>query len=263
MSQDNGPTPDEAARERAAAGLPGAPPRAESRLRSAGIDPDRLSILYLGVPPSAWRPPYPGWVHRLAVGALLWLLFFGLEQGGVALPSWLSATGALATGLILLQAACAAFIAGTERLAARLGWDHYVAGTAAEILSTVPEFVAIGFVVPVSPVAAFTLALITIYLNTLVFSLYSYFLPKDTRGKFLMPRPITEAGSQLLIAGAAVGLALSLAMIALAVGEHSKTAFAPHDLGLVAGVLLLIFGVYVYKLVHEYAREETAVRETL
>jgi len=249
--------------ERAAAGLPGAPARAERRLRRAGIDPDRLSILYLGVPRGAWRPPYPPWARRLALGLLLWGILFGLERAGVALPSWASAAGALVTGLILLQAACAAFVAGSERLAARLDWDHYVAGTAAEILSTLPEFVAIGFVVAVSPVSAFTLALITIYLNTLVFSLYSYFLPKDTRGKFLMPRPITEAGSQLLIAGAAVGLILGLLMLALDAGNHPKEAFAAHDLALVAALLFLIFGVYVYKLVQEYAREESEVRETL
>ena len=249
--------------DRAAAGLPGAPPVAEQHLRRAGIDPDRLSILRLGLPAGAWRPPYPPWARRLVIGLILWGALFGLERTGPALPGWLAAAGALVTGLILLQAACAAFIAGSERLAARLEWDHYVAGTAAEILSTLPELVAVAFVVPVSPPAAFTLALVTIYLNTLVFSLYSFFLPKDTRGKFLMPLPITEAGTQVLIAGAAMGLILGLVMLALKVGGHAKAAFAPHDLAVVGSVLLVIFGVYVYKLVREYAREEDEVREAL
>lgn len=246
-----------------AAGLPGAPERAESRLRGAGIDPDRLSILHLGLPADAWRPPYPQWARRMAAGALLWLLFFGLERAGVALTGWPAAAATLATGVLLLQGACQAFVSGSGRLAARLRWDHYVAGTAAEILSTLPELMTIAFVVTVSPAAAFTLALITIYLNTLVFSLYSYFLPKDAHGRFLMPRPITEAGTQLLIAGAAMGLVLGLTMLALSTGDHPKQHFAAHDLTLVGTLLLIIFGVYVVKLVREYAREESEVRRTL
>ncbi|MFA9459752.1 hypothetical protein [Thiohalorhabdus methylotrophus] len=249
--------------DRAAAGLPGASARAEHRLREAGIDPDRLSIFHLGLPPGTLRPPYPRWARRMALGIALWgALYFG-DLAGLALPRWAVAAGALAAGLLLLQSACEAFVVGTQRLAARLEWDHYVAGTVSEILSTIPELAAIGFLIPVSPAAAFTLALITIYLNTLVFSLYSYFLPKDTRGKYLMPRPITEAGAQLLTAGAAMGLILGLVMLSLSVNGHAKAAFAPADLAIVAAVLLGVFGVYVYKLLEEYAREETAVREAL
>ena len=40
-----------------------------------------------------------------------------------------------------------------------------------------------SFIIPVSPLTAFVIALITIYNNALVFSLYSYFLPKDKYGK--------------------------------------------------------------------------------
>ena len=59
--------------------------------------------------------------------------------------------------------------------------------------------------IPVSPITAFTISVVTIYNNALVFSLYSYFLPKDKVGKFLMPAPITEAGSQILIGGGCHG----------------------------------------------------------
>ncbi|MGB5603258.1 MAG: hypothetical protein WBO14_12565, partial [Gammaproteobacteria bacterium] len=47
----------------------------------------------------------------------------------------------------------------SERLVARLHWNHYVGGTVAEILSTLPELVVIAFVVPVSPPTAFVIAL--------------------------------------------------------------------------------------------------------
>jgi Ca2+/Na+ antiporter len=111
--------------------------------------------------------------------------------------------------------------------------------------------------------AAFVIALITIYNNALVFSLYSFFLPKDKEGKFLMPKPITEAGTQILIAGAAIGLTLGLVLLALSSNEIQKTSFDPVDLTVVGVTLLIIFSVYVYKLVHNYSEEEEEVAETL
>ena len=163
----------------AAAGLPGASKAAESELRRDGIDPDRLSIIKFGRPAALLRYPYPPWVHRMAIAAVAWIVIHGLALSGVQFGSWLSAIMALAIGVLVLQAACDAFITATLRLAARLRWDHYVAGTVAEMLSTLPELVVIAFVVPVSPQAAFVIAVITIYNNALVFSLYSFFLPKD------------------------------------------------------------------------------------
>ena len=150
-----------------------------------------------------------------------------------------------------------------ERLAARLDWNHYVAGTCAEILSTLPELVVIGFLIPVSPLTAFVIALVTIYNNALVFSIYSFFLPKDRYGKFLMPQPITGAGTQVLIAGAAIGLILGLVMMAMSFSEHPKNAFAAVDLIAVGILQLAIFGVYIYKLLHDYAKEEEQVRDVL
>jgi hypothetical protein len=258
-----GPIEAPPTRGHAAAGLPGAPAKAEAELRKAGIDPDRLSILHLGLPAGLLARPLPLWAQRMILGYSLWAVTYVLNVSDVALPRWGTAALALITGLIILQAACEVLIAGTERLAARWEWDHYVAGTVAEVLSTVPELAVIAFVVPVSPSAAFVIALITIYNNALVFSLYSYFLPKDRQGKFVMPTPITEAGTQVLVAGAALGLTLGLVMLALSTGQHPKTSFQPHDLLIVSSILFLIFGVYVYKLVKSYAREEAAVRKTL
>ena len=243
------------------AGLPGAPRAAEDALRRSGIDPDRLSIAYLGWP-GALLHPAP-WFRRLLLGFGLWLLGWGMSAAGWQLPGWLHAGLALATGLIIIQAACEILVMGTERLAARLEWDHYVAGTVAEILSTLPELVVIAFVIPVAPTAAFVIALITIYNNALVFSLYSFFLPKNREGRFVMPRPITEVGEQVLTAGAAIGLTVGIVMFILTNHEAGKTAFDPIDLSIIGGILLVIFGVYVYRLVTFYASEEKEVRETL
>lgn len=249
-------------RAAAAAGLPEAVDAAEAPLRRVGIDPDRLPIFHFGRP-SALAGPLPPWARRMGAGLLLWLLLYSLELAGLRLPGALEAVASLVTGLIILQAACEVLVHATEAWAARVKWDHYVAGTVAEILSTVPELVAIAFVVPVSPLAAFVIALITIYNNALVFSFYSFFLPKDQRGKFLMPAPMTEVGTQVLVAGAAIGFVIGLIMLAFDASGSHKAGFAAHDLTLLSLVLLIIFGVYLYKLVNDYAGEEEVVRETL
>ena len=148
-------------------------------------------------------------------------------------------------------------------MAARLRWNHYVAGTLSEILATLPELVMIGFVVTVSPEAAFLIAVITIYNNSLVFSIYSFFLPKDKRGKFVMPEPITQAGTQILIAGAALGLIVGIVMMVFSASEHPKNSFNNTDLLFISFILFFIFGVYLYKLIRNYAEEEKSVQETL
>ena len=247
----------------AGAGLPDAPEHADETLRDAGIDPDRLSISYLGEPKAQARAVPAPWAARLVTGFGLWLLLQLLQRFELEMPGWAHAPISLIIGLIILQGACGALVTASERLAARLDWDHYVAGTVAEILSTLPELVVIGFLIPVSPLTAFVIALITIYNNALVFSIYSYFLPKDRHGKYLMPQPITGAGTQILIAGAAIGLILGLVMMAMLFGEHPKKSFAAPDLLSIGVVMIGIFGVYLYKLLQEYAREEGRVSDTL
>ncbi len=244
-------------------GLPDAPESTEEKLRDAGIDPDRLAISYLGDPTTATRAAPEPWIRRLVVGFALWVLTYLLKQFELEIPSWAEASLALIVGLIILQAACSALIAASERLAARLEWDHYIAGTAAEILSTLPELVVIGFLIPVSPLTAFVIALITIYNNALVFSIYSYFLPKDQYGKYLMPKPITGAGTRILVAGAAIGLILGLVMMLMSFSEHAKQSFVPADLILLGILMLTIFSVYIFKVLHDYAKEEDQVSATL
>jgi len=246
-----------------AVGLPGASAVAEKELRKAGIDPDRLPILHLGRPGHLLHYPFPPWIRRIAIGFFIWFVVYGLRQSAIVLPDWLWAGFSLVTGLIILQGACEALISASERMAQRLRWNHYTAGTVMEILSTLPELAVIAFIVPVSPLTAFVLALITIYNNALVFSLYSFFLPKNQQGRFLMPNPITEAGTKILIAGAAIGLVLGLLMLGLTTHTNPKTGLQAIDLYTICLMLFVIFAVYLYKLLKHYASEEEEVRETL
>jgi Ca2+/Na+ antiporter len=250
-------------RPEVAAGLPEAAPKVHRHLFKAGIDPDRLSILHLGRPPKLLKNKTPRWVRRMAVGYFLWLALFLLEYFEVKLPVYLHVGFSLFVGLVIIQVACQVLVTATERFAARMRWTHYVAGTVAEILSTLPECVVIAFLVPVSPLAAFVVALVTIYNNALVFSIYSYFLPRDQQGKFLMPKPITDSGTQILIAGGVLGLVLGLVMLTFSLEGHPKKAFDAADLMVVALMLLGIFAIYVYKLVHEFEEEEVEVQATL
>ncbi|XOV86678.1 MAG: hypothetical protein ACFHX7_17120 [Pseudomonadota bacterium] len=245
----------------AAAGLPGSRPGPEQALRETGLDPDRLSVSYLGHYSHFAR--IPPWLKRLTAAFTLLLASLTLQHLVTDLPKVVSAAIALATGLVMLQSACEILVLATERVAARYRWNHYTAGTLAEILSTTPELVVIAFVIPVSPITAFVITVITIYNNALVFSLYSFFLPKDTQGKFLMPTPITEAGTQILIGGGAMGLILGLVMLTFMAADESKSSFTAIDLVFISVILLTIFGVYLYKLVTSYAKEEAEVREIL
>lgn len=245
----------------AGAGLPHAQSRVEDKLRRSGIDPDRLSIFQFGL--KAHLHTIPPWVWQLGIGLILWLLTFTFEERLIETSAFLLAAIELVTGLTILMAACELLVTATERLAARFQWNHYSAGSLAEILSTIPELVVIAFLIPVSPVTAFTVSIVTIYNNSLVFSLYSFFLPKDKYGKFVMPVPITEAGTQILIGGGAMGLVLGLVMLALNSAEQNISSFGAVDLALISIILLFIFSVYLFKLLTSYAKEESEVRENL
>lgn len=243
--------------------MPDAPELADEKLRDAGIDPDRLSISYLGEPDKQVRAVSFPWAARLGLGFALWTAMYVLRQTDVELPGWAHASTALIIGLIIIQGTCGALITASERLAARLEWDHYVAGTVAEILSTLPELIVIAFLIPISPLTAFVVALVTIYNNALVFSIYSFFLPRDQYGKYLMPKPITGAGTRILVAGAAIGLILGLVMMVMSFSIHPKSSFATGDLLSIGLLMLAIFAVYLYKMLRDYAKEEGQVSDAL
>lgn len=168
----------------------------------------------------------------------------------------------LLAGLTILQGACEALILAVERLGARFRWDSFIAGTIGEIVSTLPEFVVIVFIVQVDALAAFLIAVVTIYNNALVFSVYSFFLPKDVKGKFLMPDAVTRAGTEVLIAGSGIALVLGLVFLALRSETH-KLELTGIDLGLIAVILFVIFAFYIHSLMRYYAKTEDEEKRAL
>jgi CRP-like cAMP-binding protein/Ca2+/Na+ antiporter len=198
------------------------------------------------------------WEILMALGLISWAALFVNERAGLVHPEGhpaLFAAIQLVTGLLVIQGSCEAFIHGVERLGARLRWDGFISGTVGSVLSTLPEFVVIAFLVQVDPLAAFVTAAVTIYNNALAFSIYSFFLPKDKKGAFRMPRSLTSAGGEILIAGGAVTLIVGAIMVMLKL-DGSRQALAGMDLLVIAGVLIGIYSYYLVTLVRYYGEGE-------
>jgi Ca2+/Na+ antiporter len=201
------------------------------------------------------------WQWVMLAGFLLWLALLIahrlrlIPEELALIPLIVVSALELIAGLTILQGACEALILGVERLGARYRWDSFIAGTIGEIASNLPEFVVIAFLVRVDALMAFLIAVVAIYSNALAFSVYSFFLPKDVKGKFLMPEPITRAGTEVLIAGSGIALVIGFVFLALRSEAH-KTELNGIDLGLIALVLLVVFGFYIYSLIHYYSKQE-------
>ncbi len=206
----------------------------------------------------------PGWLLLMIGGFVLWIALFvrstlaggdaGAHEEGLTATAAGVAALELVTGLLLIQGACEALIQSVERVGARFRWDGFVAGTAGSLLATLPEFVVIALLVAVDPMVAFVVPLVTIFNNALAFSIYSFFLPKrkGEGDSFVMPRAITKAGGELLIAAAGIALVLGLAMLGLR-GETHKTAFSGGDLLFVGAGLVVVFGCYTVSLLRNFA----------
>ena len=194
------------------------------------------------------------WELLMWVGLALWAALFANEYWpfvDTQQHKGLIATVQLVTGLLVIQGACEAFIHGVERLGARYRWDGFISGTVGSVLATLPEFVVIAFLVLVDPLAAFVTATVTIYNNALAFSIYSFFLPKDRQGAFTMPRSLTTAGGQILIAGGAAALIVGAMMLMFRV-EGSRQFLSGVDLLVIGVILIAIYGYYLLTLVRYY-----------
>ncbi len=202
----------------------------------------------------------PTWLLLMILGFVMWAGLFvrGMMLGGASHEEGLTTSGLiiagleLITGLLIIQGACEALIQSVERFGARFHWDGFVAGTVGSLLATLPEFVVIGLLVTVDPMVAFIVPLVTIFNNALAFSVYSFFLPKKNEGLFLMPRAITKAGGELLIAAGGIAAVIGLSMLGLR-GETHKTSFSGPDLIFVGVGLLVVFGYYTVSLIRNFA----------
>ena len=193
----------------------------------------------------ATHPPFkmPIWGYVLAVGMVLTVILHFAHFEGL-----LGAGLEVVTGLALIGGSCEALIVSVEGMSALFGWNKFVGGTIAAVVSNVPEIALLGFFVLDDPAMAFVIALMSVYTNSMVFALYALLLPKD-RGAASIPAPIVRAGTDLLSFGGGLCLALAGTMICLREFDSPITSIGAPELAFVGGSLFLVFMTFLITLV--------------
>ncbi|MFW9843492.1 MAG: hypothetical protein ACFFEV_02835 [Candidatus Thorarchaeota archaeon] len=164
-------------------------------------------------------------------------------------------------GIMLIAGSCEAFVISVEGIAHNMNLTDYVAGIYASIASTIPElFVLVFLILGGNYEMAWILALATIFMNSLVFALYTLVLPKDDEGNFRLPDAIHHVGSDLLTMGAIISLSVALSMILVHVFPlTSEDVLIPQfldsgELILFGLCLILVFGAYLYRITKYYGK---------
>ncbi len=214
---------------------------------------------YSFIPPVTQLRGIRNWQTTMALGFLVWLALFIVERVG-KIPEhppisieWLLVAVNMLIGVLLVHGTCESLIAGSQGLASIYRWDTFIAGTITEILTLLPELAIIFFLVKVNPYLTFLVTAAAIYNNALAFSVYSFFLPKDLRGRYLMPEPITKAGTEVLIAGS--GMALVIGFVMIVFGHNGKGAVLREiDLIFIGAALLVVFASYLHTLMRYYSK---------
>lgn len=206
--------------------------------------------------PSPFKMPI--WGYVLAGGMILALVLHFVHLEGA-----LGAGLEVIAGLALIGGSCEALIVSVEGMSALFGWNKFVGGTIAAVVSNVPEIALLGFFVLDDPAMAFVIALMSVYTNSMVFALYALLLPKD-RGSASIPAPIVRAGTDLLSFGGGLCLALAGTMICLREFDSPITSIGAPELAFVGGALFLVFMTFLITLVKNSkaeAEDEKRTRE--
>jgi hypothetical protein len=137
-----------------------------------------------------------------------------------------------------------------------------VGGTIGEIISTLPEFVVIVFIVSIEPATSLLIAIVTIYNNAIFFSIYSFFLPKTTGdGEYALSTPMHKTGREIFIVGSTMSLIIGLVFITGRFATPPKEISTSTESAIIGIVMLFIFAHYLGSLISHYS--ENDVPETL
>ena len=125
------------------------------------------------------------------LGFIIIIGLFFLKFIGIHLGETVFAIVELLGGIMLIGGACEAFVISIESIAHNFKMTDYVSGIYASLASTIPELSVIVFLLIGGQYEmAWVLALATIFMNSLVFAVYTLLLPKDERGNFKLPDAI-------------------------------------------------------------------------
>jgi hypothetical protein len=196
-----------------------------------------------------------GWVKMLVGGgATVAVATFGFPLVGA--PSWLHASALGLGGLVTVFGSCEALIKAVNGVGARAGWNPFVAGTMAGLASNVPELVMLGFVLAAEPRVGFIVTCLTLHVGSLVFGLYSGFLPRDTSGHARLPEALVKVNADLFAAAAGVFIGTGTVMLLLKsfrTGAHQGDGLGIADLAVIGVALLFVQVVATLELVKRFS----------
>jgi len=202
------------------------------------------------------------WQLSYIIGLVVVVPILLLELLGVHLiPESVLPYLELIGGILLIAGACEAFVLSVEGIAHNMNLTDYVSGIYASIASTIPELCVLVFLILGGQYEmAWILALATIFMNSLVFALYTLILPKDEHGNFKLPDAIMWVGSDLLSMGAVISLSVGLSMMLVHLFPMTNDnvlipqALDSGELILFGLCLLSVFIVYLYRITKYYGK---------
>jgi Ca2+/Na+ antiporter len=204
---------------------------------------------------------YHIWQLAYLIGFVVIIGLLILEVIGFHMDEYIKAPLELVGGVLLIGGACEAFVLSVEGLAHNMQLTDYVAGIYASLASTIPElFVLVFLIIGGQYEMAWILALATIFMNSLVFALYTLILPKDEHGDFRLPDAIHHVGSDLLTMGSVISLSVGLSMMLVHLFPMTSTnELIPQfldsgELVLFGFCLIIVFIAYLYRITKYYGK---------
>ncbi len=200
------------------------------------------------------------WQLSYIIGFLIVVPVLLLEFLGFHLPESILPYTELVGGILLIAGACEAFVLSVEGIAHNMHLTDYVSGIYASLASTIPELSLLTFLLLSGQYEmAWILALATIFMNSLVFAVYTLILPKDEHGEFRLPDAIHWVGSDLLSMGAVISLSVGLSMVLVHMfnppeGGTFAQALDSGELIVFGMCLVVVFIAYLYRITKYYGR---------
>jgi Ca2+/Na+ antiporter len=211
------------------------------------------------------------WQLSYVIGMLIVAPLLLLDSlGSHIIPEVIAPYLELVGGIMIVAGACEAFVLSIEGIAHNMHLTDYVSGIYASIASTIPELSVLTFLILSGQYEmAWILALATIFLNSLVFAVYSLALPKDEHGNYQLPDAIQHVGSDLLSMGAVISLSVGLSMMLVHLFPlTSSSVLIPQfldsgELLLFGFCLVVVFIAYLYRITKYYGHSDPSAQDPL
>ncbi|MHA1772085.1 MAG: hypothetical protein ACTSX2_12695, partial [Candidatus Thorarchaeota archaeon] len=201
------------------------------------------------------------WQISFAIGIIVIFVIMGIESIGLIIPEAPLRIIELIAGVLVIAGSSEAFVQSVEGISTHKNLTEYVSGIYASLASTIPELSVLTFLLLAGNFEmAWVLALSTIFVNSLVFAIYTLVLPKDEHGNYTLPDAIMWVGSDLLSMGAVISLAVGFTMLMLFVFSLANPLLPKSldagELLMFGSCLVAVFIVYLYRITKYYGKLE-------